>query len=234
MKGIGPAGSELPAVVGLTDRESKIIDYLLRAIGSTPTVSVSGSGAVNVLLDVTCPYTVEQSRPQGAADWMFAAAPIVAALVSNDLSLLRYTTRGDVSNHEFRLLTFAQALSAPKDLEAPDALVIDISDDMGEVLRVLDLAKAQSLSLPPLIAICPPGVVSDALANRLFDLAFVGILQKPLQYSRMIEVIRTTLSHPLSTTGTQGAFRGPDDGNPQYIARHEIDRRMVFPSEGAM
>jgi hypothetical protein len=213
MKGVGPAGNELPSVVGLTDRESKIIDYLLRAIGSTPTVSVSASGAVNVLLDVTCPYTIEQSKPQGATDWMFAAAPISAALVSNDLSLLRYTTRGDVSNHELKLLTFAQALSAPVDLQGPDALIIDISDDMGEVLRVLDLAKAQGISLPPLIAICPPGVVSDTLANRLFELAFVGILQKPLQYSRMIEVIRTSLSQPLTSTGIRRAFRRPDDGS---------------------
>jgi HAMP domain-containing protein len=215
MKGIGPAGHELPSVAGLTDRESKIIDYLLRAIGSTPTVSVSGSGAVNVLLDVTCPYTIEQSRPQGATDWMFAAVPISAALVSNDLSLLRYTTRGDVSNHELKLLTLAQALSTPEDLQGPDTLLIDISDDMGEVLRVLDVANAQGISLPPLIAICPPGVVSDALANRLFELAFVGLLQKPLLYSRMIEVIRTTLSHPLNASGIRGSFRRPDDGSPQ-------------------
>ena len=46
MKGIGAAGNGMPSVVGLTDREAKIIDYLWRAIGSTPAVSLSGSGAV--------------------------------------------------------------------------------------------------------------------------------------------------------------------------------------------
>ena len=210
-KGFRPGGNDLVAMVGLTDRESKIIDYLLRAVGSTPTVSVSGSGTVRVLLDVTRPYTIEQSGSQSATDWMFAAAPISATLVSNDLSLLRYTTRGDVSNHELKLLTFAQALSAPTDLRGQDALLIDTSDDMGEVVKLLEVSRMQGLSLPPLIAICPPGVVSDALANRLFELGYVGMLQKPLQYSRLIEVMRTTLSHPLSGVGIRGNFSAPDD-----------------------
>ncbi len=211
IKAIGPGGNELVTIVGLTDRESKIIDYLLRAVGATPTVSVSGSGTVNVLLDVTCLYTVEPSSPHGTTDWMFAAAPISATLVSNDLSLLRYTTRGDVSNHELKLLTFAQALSAPTELHDQDALLIDTSDDMGDVLRLLEVARTRGRSLPPLIAICPPGAVSDALATRLFELGYVGILQKPLQYSRLIEVIRTTLSHPLRGIVSRGSFNASDD-----------------------
>ena len=214
MKGIGPAGNEVLTAVGLTDRESKILDYLLRAIGSTPTVSVSAGGTVNVLLDITCSYTIEQSRAQGATDWLFAAAPISAALVSNDLSLLRYTTRGDVSNHELKLLTFAQALSAPADLQGQNTLLIDISDDISEVLRLLEVTKTQGLSLPPLIAICPPGKVSATLANRLFELGFRGTLQKPLQYSRLIEVIRETLSQPLSGLSTRRTF-SPPGGSPQ-------------------
>jgi HAMP domain-containing protein len=215
VKGMGPSGNELPSAVGLTDRESKMIGYLLRAIGSTPTVSVSNSGAVNVLLDVTCPYTVEQARPQDATDWMFAAAPISAALVSNDLSLLRYTTRGDVSNHELKLVTFMQALSNPSDLQGQHAVLMDISDDMGEVLRLLDVVRTRNLSLPPLIAICPPGVMSDVLTNRLLELGFVGMLQKPLQYSRMAEIIRATLSVALSNAHLGGTFRRPDGDIPQ-------------------
>ena len=214
MKGIGQAANGLPAIVRLTDRESKILDYLLRAIGSTPTASVSPAGTINVLLDATCAYTMEPSRPPGATDWMFAAPPISATLVSNDLSLLRYTTRGDMSNHELKLLTFSQAHSAPTDLQGQNAVVIDISDDMAEVVTLLDAAKTRGVSLSHLIAICPPGIVSDSLSNRLFDLGFVGMLQKPLQYSRLIEVIRTTLSHPLSSLGT-GPTSNPPDGSRQ-------------------
>lgn len=64
------------------------------------------------------------------------------------------------------------------DLQGQDALVVDISDDMGDVLRLLDVAKTQALLLPPLIAICLLGLVSEALVNRLFELDFVGMLQK--------------------------------------------------------
>ena len=213
-KGLSATGNGLAAIAGLTDREAKIIEYLLRAIGSTPTVSISGSGAVNVFLDVTCSYSIESSTPHGPTDWMFAAAPISAALVSNDLSLLRYTTRGDMSNHDLKLITFAHALSSPGGLQGQDALLIDISDDLGDVLRLLDVAKVQDRALPPLIAICPPGVVSDSLTNHLFELGFVGMLQKPLQYSRLIEVIRTTLAHPLKDIDPRQSF-SPRHGTPE-------------------
>lgn len=212
MKAAGQTGNGLPATLGLTDRESKIIDYLLRAIGSTLTVSVASASAVNVLLDATCAYSMESSRPQGATDWMFSAPPISAMLVSNDLSLLRYTARADVSNHELKFRTFDQALASPVDLERPDALLIDISDDIGEVLSLLDAAKTLGISLSPLIAICPTGTVTDSLANRLFDVGFVGMLQKPLQYSRLIDVIRETLAHPLGEVGLRGKST-PPDGN---------------------
>jgi hypothetical protein len=153
---------------------------------------------------------MESSRPPGGPEWMFAAPPISATLVSNDLSLLRYTTRADVSNHELRFVTFDQALASPADLQGPDALLIDISDDIGEVLSLLDAAKTFGISLSPLIAICPPGIVSESLANRLFDVGFVGMLQKPLQYSRVIEVIRETLAHPLGHAGLRGKSTPPD------------------------
>ena len=69
--------------------------------------------------------------------------------------------RGDVSNHELKLITFSHALSTPEDLQGQDALLIDISDDMGEVLRLLDVANMRGLSLPPLIAICPATKASE-------------------------------------------------------------------------
>jgi CheY-like chemotaxis protein len=210
LKAVAQTGNGSPASLGLTDRESKIIDYLLRAIGSTLTVSMSPADTVNVLLGVTCAYSMESPRPQGATDWMFAAPPISAALVSNDLSLLRYSTRADFSNHELKFFRFDQALASPDVLQGSDAIVIDISDDIGDVLALLDAAKTLGISVSPLIAICPPGTVSDSLATRLFDVGFVGMLQKPLQYSRLIEVIRETLAHPIGGVGLRDKPTPPD------------------------
>jgi HAMP domain-containing protein len=198
---VAPNGGGLNPAIGLTDRESKIVDYLLRAIGATSTVSVSRSGTVNMQLGMECGYSVEGPASVEATDWMFAARPITAVLVSNDASLLRYTTRGDMSNHELKLLSFNQAITAPNSLLRQDALLVDISDDMAEVMKLLGELKEQGQPLAPLIAICPPGVVTEALTSRLFDLGFVGMVHKPLQYSRLIEVIRTTLTHPLENMG---------------------------------
>lgn len=197
--GFGRPQNELRSAIGLTDRESKIIDYLLRAIGSTPTVDVAPTGTINVLLNLACPYAIEGAITPtlNTTDWMFAASPISATFVSNDVSLLRYTTRGDMSNHELKLLSFSQAIAFPAALQGQDALLIDISDDMAEVMRLFESMAVALNGLPHLIAICPPGVVPESLSNRLFDLGFEGVVQKPLQYRRLIEVIRETLSHPL-------------------------------------
>jgi CheY-like chemotaxis protein len=213
IKALGSNGNGVPAALGLRDRESKIIDYLLRAIGANLTVGFSPAATVNVLLDVTCGYSVEPSRTPIVTDWMFSAPPVSATLVSNDLSLVRYTTRADLSNHELKFLTFSQALLSPTDVHGPDALLIDISDDIADVLALLDSAKDLGISLPPLVAICPPGIVSDSFATRLFELGFVGMVQKPLQYSRLIEVIREALAQPLAGLGIRGRF-SPPDGSP--------------------
>lgn len=185
----------IPAIVGWTDRETKIIDYLLRAVGITPTVSASPMGAVNILLDTTCHYTFEQTGRQVSTDWTFATRPISATLVSNDLSLMRLTRH--MSNLEVKLLSFSRALANPLTLRAEVALLIDMSDDIAAALNLLNQLKAEGSAMPILIAICPPGRVSDSLGNRLFELGFATMIQKPLHYSRVIEVIRTTLSHPL-------------------------------------
>jgi HAMP domain-containing protein len=203
INGLKQNGNLMPAIIGLTDRESKIIDYLLRAIGVTPTVNLSGTGTLNILLDVTCAYAAAEGTQGRAREWMFDARPVSATLVSNDSALLRFTTRGDMSNHELRLVSFSEAFSKLAELQGQDALLIDISDDMAEVLRLIETAKDQTVSLSHLIAIGPPGIVSESLSNRLFELGFVGILQKPLQYSRIVETIRMTLSHPLGRFGAK-------------------------------
>ena len=211
MKAIGSNGNGVPAALGLRDRESKIIDYLLRAIGATITVGASSAAAVNVLLDVTCAYSMERARTPIATDWIFSAPPISATLVSNDLSFARYSTRADLSNHELKFVTFEQALTSPAEMHGSDTLLIDISDDIADVLALLDAMKELGTSLSPLVAICPPGIVSDSLANRLFELGFVGMVQKPLQYSRLIEVIRESLAQPLADVGNRGKLSRPDD-----------------------
>jgi len=130
---------------------------------------------------------------------------------------MRYTTRGDVSNHEIRLLTFSQALSALELLQLQNSedlrkvLLVDISDDMGDVLNLLDRVRTDAAApLPCLIAMCPPGDVDDVLTNRLFELGFSGLLQKPIQHSHLIEVIRSTLTRPLNSLGISNTPNSPE------------------------
>lgn len=192
----------IAALVGWTDRETKIIDYLLRAAGVEPTISASPMGAVSILLGASCHYTAaEQTGHQNSTDWMFATRPISTTLVSNDLSLTRLTTRGDMTNLEVKLVSFSRALANYSMLRAEAALLIDMSDDIAEVVRLLDQLRVKGETLPCLVAICPPGRVSDSLAERLLELGFRGVVQKPLHYSRLIDVIRTTLSLPLLASG---------------------------------
>lgn len=198
----------IPAILGWTDRETKIIDYSLRAVGVTPSVSVSPRGTVSILLDTTCRYTVEQKARQTPAGWMLPTHPISTTLVSNDPSLMRLTKRADLSNYELKLTSFSRALANPAALRAQAALLIDMSDDIAEAVTLLDRLKAGKIAVPHLIAICPSGRTSDSLSERLFDLGFAAMIQKPLYYSRIVEIVRTTLSHP------KGADRDTRPGRP--------------------
>jgi signal transduction histidine kinase len=187
-----------PALMGWTDRETKIIDYLLRTVGIEPTISVSPTGAVSILLAATCRYTVEHGGRPAATDATATPNSVAATLVSNDDSLLRLTRRGDISNIELKLLPFSRALSEPASLRSEAALLIDISDDVSEAVTLIERLKAAGRSLPYLIAICPPGQMTESLGERLLELGFNGTIQKPLPYGRVVQIIRMALADPLN------------------------------------
>jgi HAMP domain-containing protein len=192
----------IAAFVGWTDREIKVIDYLLSVAGIEPTISATSMGAVSVLLGTTCQYVAaEDTARQTSPDWTFATRPISTVVVSNDPSLMRLATRGDITNLEIKLMSFSRAMMDPSLLRAEGVLLMDMSDDIAEVIRLLDQIKDDGAALPPLVAICPPGRISDSLSERLLELGFKGVIQKPVHYSRLIEVIRATLADPLQTSG---------------------------------
>lgn len=199
-----------PALMGWAGRETRIIDYLLRAVGIEPTISVSSSGAVSVLLHTSCHYTLAAAPQPASTDLSLATNGISATIVSNDLSLMRLTRRGEMSNVNLKLIPFAQALADTAALGEEAALLIDMSDDVAESVRLLDQLSSDGSRRPALIAICPPGRMSDALYERLLELGFNGTMQKPLQYSRLVEAVRVTLSQPLRTILRNGPADQPD------------------------
>jgi FixJ family two-component response regulator len=75
-----------------------------------------------------------------------------------------------------------------------DVLLIDISNDVADAFTLIERLTSEGVTVPRLVAICPPGRISDSLSTRLFELGFTGIIQKPVQYSRLVEVIEATLA----------------------------------------
>lgn len=184
-----------PLVLGWSKRETRIVLYLFRTLNISPLFATSNHGSVSVLLDVTCTSSDEHSGTNTRVE-LGSSNPVSAALVSDDLSLARVTTRADLSDHEVTLISFDRALDDLSNLRRKSALLIDVSD-IAAALRVLQQLRAED-PLPRLIAVCPPGQVSEALGNRLFELGFTALVQKPLQYSRVVQIIRTALADPLS------------------------------------
>lgn len=182
-----------PDILEWTDRESKIIEYLLRTSGLVATFTNGTLGSVSVLLEASCHYVAERSS--GAPlEWSFATRPIATTVITDDESLKRLTTRGVLSNHEVRQMSFTNALMHAAELLSQDALLVDISDDVAAAFTLLTRLKAGEKNLPQLIAICPPGRISDSLGERLFQLGFAAMVQKPLQYSRLLKIVRASLS----------------------------------------
>lgn len=187
----------LPDLAGWTDRDTKIIDYLVRAADLEPTVATSPMGDVSLLLSMRCRYTdSEQTGRRATVEWAYASRPISVTLVSNDVSLQRLTTRGDITNLEVKLVSFDRARADSKMVSAESVLLIDLSDDIADVIYLIDQLRTSGKPVPCLVAICPPGRISDSLSERLLEMGFRGLIQKPLQFGRVVEVIRATLSNP--------------------------------------
>lgn len=199
-----------PALMGWADRETRIIDYLLRAVGIEPTISVSSNGAVSVLLHTSRHYTLAAAPQPTSTDLSLSTKGTSATIVSNDLSLMRLTRRGEMSSVDLKLIPFSQALADTVPLGHEPALLIDMSDNLAESVRLLDQLPSDRSRRPALIAICPPGRMSDALHERLLELGFNGAVQKPLQYSRLVEAVRVTISQPLRKILRNGPTDQPD------------------------
>jgi hypothetical protein len=196
MEGLSHYATAPPLLLGWAERETRIVVYLFRTLGIIPLFATVNGGAVSVLLDATCTYTVEQGGRNSQAEPLAPASPVSVTLVSDDLSLTRLTSRADLSDYEVNLISFSRALADLSPLRIKRALLIDVSD-IAAALGLLQQLRAES-PLPRLIAVCPPGQVSEALGNRLFELGFTALVQKPLQYSRLVQIIRTALADPLA------------------------------------
>lgn len=194
-------GQVPPAMLGWTDREKRVIDYLLRSASIVPTFTISQSRCVSVYLETTCSLGSERGGRDGGQARL--ARPVLALVVSNDLSLTRLTTRGDLSNIEFKVLSYPRVHASLGIVASNDILLIDISNDVADAFTLLEHLATEGVAAPNLVAICPPGRVSDSLSTRLFELGFTGIIQKPIQYSRLVEVIEATLAQlPGSSSAT--------------------------------
>lgn len=191
------SGQVPPAMLGWSDREKRVTDYLLRLAGLVPTFTITQSRCVSVYLETTCNLGSEARArvAQGRA-----ARPVIAMVVSNDLSLARLTTRGDLSNIEFKVLTYPRVHTSVGAVASNDVLLIDISNDVADAFTLIERLTSEGVAMPRLVAICPPGKVSDSLSTRLFELGFTGMVQKPIQYSRLVEVIEETLAPVLRNT----------------------------------
>lgn len=185
-----------PLLLGWSERETRIVIYLFRTLGITPLFATLNDGAVSILLDAMCTYSVQQDRTNSQAEAPPSPSPVSAALVSDDQSLSKLTNRADLSEYEVSLISFTRALAGIATVRSKNALLIDVSD-IAAALGLLQQLEGEG-PLPRLIAVCPPGQVSEALGNRLFELGFTALVQKPLQYSRVVQIIRTALADPLS------------------------------------
>jgi HAMP domain-containing protein len=197
LDGLSQYATAPPLLLGWTERETRIVIYLFRTLGITPLFATVNGGAVSVLLDATCTFSVEQEGPLSHVEVSLSPSAVSATLVSDDSSLTRLTTRADLSEYEVSLISFSRALTDVATLRNKSALLIDVSD-IAAALGLLEQLRAEG-PLPRLIAVCPPGQVSEALGNRLFELGFTALVQKPLQYSRVVQIIRTALADPLSS-----------------------------------
>jgi hypothetical protein len=187
-----------PAQLRWTDREARVVDYLLRSIGITPTYTVSESGSVSIVIELTCRFTRGSSPSSPTAADEKIHRPVVAGVVTDDPALGRLMARGDLAHIEFRIISLGQALADLSALAVHTVLLIDVSGDISDAFTLIHRLRAQKATLP-LIAVCPPGRVSTQLGEKLFDAGFTGIVQKPIQYGRVIEVLEAALGmarHP--------------------------------------
>jgi hypothetical protein len=181
-----------PAFLGWTEREVRVLEYLLREIGLDPTYSAAPGGTLNILLEAKVRYSRIGGAPHSLA-WPPSTEGQSTAIVTDDPTMMRIASRGELANDDITLLSFADALENSALLNRASALVIDLTGEVATAFTLLDGVRS-STSQAIRIAVCPPGNISDALGERLFEFGFSAVLQKPLHYTRLLEVIRVSIN----------------------------------------
>lgn len=184
-----------PSQLRWTDRDVRVLDYLLRSIGVAPTYTVSESGSVSVVIELTCRFKRGASASSATLphEQSHGYGSVLAGIVTDDPDLGRLTARGDLAHVEFRMIALGHALADLSALSVHAVLLIDVSSDISDAFALIHRLRSQAIAPPPLIALCPPGRVSTQLGGKLIDAGFAGIVQKPIQYGRVIEVIEAAV-----------------------------------------
>ncbi len=151
-----------PAQLRWTDREARVVDYLLRSVGIAPTYTVSESGSVSIVIELTCRFTRGSLESSVVLSHEPNHRPVVAGIVSDDPTLGRFMARGDLAHVEFRIIPLGEALTDVPALNVHTVLLIDVSNDVSDAFALIHRLRAQAVT-PPLIALCPPGRVSTQL-----------------------------------------------------------------------
>ena len=138
--------------------ETRIALYLFRTLGITPLFGTSNDGSVGVLLDATCTYSVEHSGAIEPRRWRRRTR--CQLLLERRSVASELSTRADLLDYEVTLISFARTVDDLSNLRSKSALLIDVSD-IAAALRLLQQLGTDG-PLPRLIAVCPPGQVSEA------------------------------------------------------------------------
>lgn len=178
-------------LLGLSDREARIVDYLLRAVGMARATSMQPGGAISVFLTMSCNWMQPSSTAKSVS---VGDRQLSVTLVSDDPALLRLTQRADISNHNVKVVGYSDAIDALPEVVKEDAVFLDISEDIADALEVLSAMQVDKAVPPSLIAICPQGRINESLTERLLELGFNGVIQKPLYYSRLMQAIGTSMA----------------------------------------
>lgn len=195
-----------PRAFGWTQREKRIVEYLLHEVGLVANYSVTAAGTAHIHLATKLNYDSTASHWNGRID----AAPPTTLLVSNDAGMMRLVERGGLGNLEVTMWSFAR-LQTESTIQPFDVVLIDIADDLPAAFASLEQLRRSVSPASSFIAVCPPGPIGDALQERLFERGFAAVVQKPLQYSRVLQVIRQSVS---ARNMTLSPRRGQDDLNP--------------------
>lgn len=181
------------AALRWSDRDTTLIEYLLRAARVAVSYSTQPSGMIFVHLETVVRCSPHPQSSLATMDWLRAPAPTMTTIVSDDVTLMRFAMRSYLSHHEVKLLPYQTAIQRIDELRNEDALLLDCSQDIGDVFRLIDDLR-QGGSMPPLVALCAANDLSEALETRLMQAGFAAVLPKPLNQRKLFDVIQQVVA----------------------------------------